>query len=372
MTTNTPEALRAGALLTIDLDALQANWRTCAALAPNSTTAAVVKAGAYGLDMVRAAKALQNAGCTTFCVAAIDEGVKLREALGSGPAIHIFNGFVAGTERDFSENALTPVLNSLADIKAWSEYYTTMGEALACDLHIDTGMARLGLPDDELQTLIDTPALLGHLKIDLILSHLVAAEDVADPVNSAQLTAFKRALDHLPRARASLANSSGIHLGSEFHFDVNRAGAALYGVNPTPDKPNPMAQVVRLQGKILQVRTIDTPQTVGYGATYCAQEPQRIATVSLGYADGYHRTLSNSGMAYIGQYKAPVVGRVSMDLITLDVSGVPEELSRPGMLADLIGPNNPVDDVAERAGTIGYEILTSLGARYHRIYVGGE
>lgn len=369
---DTPEARRAGALLSIDLDALQANWRTCAALAPRSTTAAVVKAGAYGLDMVKAATALQNAGCTTFFVATIDEGINLRAALGAKAAIHIFNGLMVSAEGEFLEHGLTPVLNALSDIEAWRTFCTRLGKPLACDIHIDTGMARLGLPSDELQKLIDNSDPLSDLNLDLVLSHLVNGEDADDPINAAQLAAFKQALAHLPQARASFANSSGIHLGSEYHFDVNRAGVALYGVNPTPSKPNPMAQVVRLQGKILQVRTIDTPQTVGYGATYQAQGKRRIATISLGYADGYLRSLSNSGVAYIGDHKAPLVGRVSMDLIGLDVSDVPEGLSRPGMLVDMIGPNNPVDDVAQQAGTIGYEILTSLGTRYHRIYFGGE
>jgi alanine racemase len=169
-----------------------------------------------------------------------------------------------------------------------------------------------------------------------------------------------------------LSNSSGIFLGPDFHYDVTRPGVALYGANPTPGANNPMAQVVRLQAKILQVRTIDTPQSVGYGATHTAQNAERIATIAVGYADGYHRRLSNRGMAYIGPYKAPVVGRVSMDLTTLDVSAVPEDLTRPGMLVDLIGPNTPVDDVGTNADTIGYEILTSLGTRYHRVYVGGD
>jgi len=370
---NTPEARRAGAILTIDLGALKANWRTCAAqTAATVETGAVVKAAAYGLGADRAAKALQTAGCKTFFVATIDEGIRLRAILGAGPAVHIFNGLMDGAEREYTHHGLTPVLNALDEVDAWRAFCTGLGEPLPCDIHVDTGMSRLGLAADEIEKVIDNPDHLTHLKLDLILSHLVAAEEPGNPINAQQLAKFKHVLDHMPPARAAFANSSGLFLEPDFHFDVTRPGVALYGVNPTPGHPNPMAQVVRLQAKILQVRTIDTPTSVGYGATYTAQGTERIATISLGYADGYHRSLSNSGIAYIGEYRAPIVGRVSMDLIGLDVSEVPEHLCRPGMLADLIGPHNPVDDVAERAGTIGYEILTSLGSRFHRVYVDPE
>jgi len=247
-----------------------------------------------------------------------------------------------------------------------------LGEPLACDLHIDTGMSRLGLPSDEVQKVIENPDHLTHLKLDCILSHLTVSEITDHPNNAEQLAAFQKVLNHMPPAKASFANSAAIFLDPEYNFDMTRPGVPLYGGKPKPAQPNPMAQVVRLQAKILQVRTIDTPQTVGYGATHRAQGLERIATVSLGYADGYHRSLSNSGVAYIGEHKARVVGRVSMDLITLDVSTVPENLCRVRRRVDMIGPNNPVDDGAERAGTVGYEILTSLGSRFHRVYVGEE
>ena len=373
---NTPEARRAGAVLTVDLDAVVSNWKTCAAQSSTAECGAVVKATSYGVGAERIAPALQNAGCETFFVATIDEGINLRGILGGtldqGPAIHVFNGLMDGAERDFTEFGLTPVLNSLGELDAWRAFCTGVGKPLACNLHIDTGMSRLGMPHEEVKKIFADPDHLTNLKLDLLLSHLAVAEDPDDPMNDAQLAIFQLISELFPTARASLANSSGIFLGSPYHYDVMRPGAALYGVNPTPNDSNPMSQVVRLQAKILQVRTIDTPQSVGYGATYKARGVERIATIAMGYADGYHRSLSNCGVAYIGDHKAPIVGRVSMDLITLDVSEVPEDLSRPGMLVDLIGPNNPVDDVAQAAGTIGYEVLTSLGARYHRVYVGGE
>jgi len=375
---HSPEARRAGAVLTIDLDAIAANWRVYADLArgSGSEAGAVVKAAAYGLDAAHAAPALHIAGCETFFVAAISEGIELRETLGAitdaNPAIHVFNGLMDGAERDFVEHGLTPVLNTLGEVDAWRAFCTGYGQALACDLHVDTGMARLGLDAFELAKIVADPARLSDLNLDVAFSHLTCAEDPDDPQNALQLAKFQQALAPLNPGRASLANSSGAFLGADYHFDLIRPGAALYGVNPTPYAPqNPMAQVVRLQGKILQVRTIDTPQGVGYGSTHRAASGARIATISVGYADGYPRSLSNAGDVYFGEHRASIVGRVSMDLITVDISDVPDDLTRPGMLADLIGPLNPIDDVATKAGTIGYEILTQLGRRYHRIYTGG-
>lgn len=366
---STPQARRAGAIVSIDLSAIVSNWKTCAAQSQTAECAAVVKAASYGIGAERAAPALKNAGCKTFFVATIGEGIHLRDVLGDGPAIHIFNGLMDGAERDFTAYDLIPVLNSLDEIDAWRAFCTGVGEPLPCDIHVDTGMSRLGLPPDEVHRVMNDGERLTHLNLNVLMSHLAVAESPDKPMNKAQLDMFEKFGELFPAARLSLANSSGIFLGPEFHYDVLRPGAALYGVNPTPGRPNPMVQVVRLQAKILQVRTIDTPQSVGYGATYKAQGPTRIATVAVGYADGLSRHLSNAGVAYIGDHEAPIAGRVSMDLITLDVSGVPEELSRPGMLVDLIGPNNPVDAVAEKAGTIGYEVLTSLGTRYHRVYL---
>jgi len=374
----TPEARRAGAILTIDLAALTANWRLYAqkVSASGAKSGAVIKAGAYGLDMAYTAPALQAAGCRTFFVATIQEGIELRKILGSisktAPSIHVFNGLMDGTERDFTAHHLTPVLNSLGNVDAWRAFCADGGQAFACDLHVDTGMVRLGLDAADMAQITDDPKRLGGLNLDVVLSHLAHAEITDSPHNAQHLKRFRQALKHLTPARASLANSSGVFLGTDYHFDLIRPGAALYGVNPTPNTANPMAQVVRLQGKILQVRTIDTPQGVGYGATHQAARGARLATLSVGYADGYPRHLSNAGHVYFGEHRASIVGRVSMDLITVDVSNLPEDRTQPGMMADLIGPHNPVDDVAAEAGTIGYELLTQLGSRYHRLYTGGQ
>lgn len=365
-----PEAL-AGAVLTVDLAALAANYRLIRERLGETQAAAVVKADAYGLGAAEVAPALWAAGCETFCVAHVAEGMQVREALGRGPAIVVLNGLLPGAEDACGDDDLIPALGSLREIAAWRAFCDRRDERMPCWLHVDTGMLRLGLPPDELKTLSDDPGLLDGLDVAVVMSHLACADERAHPKNREQLAAFADARRVLAMGKASFANSSGVFLGSDYHFDIARPGVALYGVAPQIGEPNPMAGVVRLQAKILQVRRVDTPQTVGYGATHRIEGPGRLATIPVGYADGYLRSLSNRGTGYIGEVPVPVVGRVSMDLITLDVSGVPESVASVGTTVELIGPHNPVDRVAEDAGTIGYEILTSLGKRYHRAYVGG-
>jgi len=366
---------RAGAVLTIDLAAVQANYRHLQEqLAPPTRCAAVVKADAYGLGAARIGPALARAGAETFFVAQLDEGIALREALRCvAPEAEIFvlNGTGAGPGADFRAHRLVPVLNSLGEIAAWQGEASRAGRRLPAVLHVDTGMNRLGLPPAEIEALARNPQGLDGIDLRLTMSHLACAELPRHPMNAAQHAAYQATRARLPAAPGSLANSAGIFLGTDYHFDLARPGVALYGANPTPYQPNPMQQVVRLQGRILQVREIDAPQTVGYGATHRAAGPGRIATVAAGYADGYLRSLSNRGRAWVGGRSVPVVGRVSMDLIILDVTAVSPETSRPGAFVDLIGPEAPVDDLAEAAGTIAYEILTALGGRYHRIYLNG-
>jgi alanine racemase len=372
-----PEA-HAGAVLSIDLDAVTANYRLLADRLDGARCAAVVKADAYGLGVERVAPVLAQAGCRVFFVAQIEEGVQLRQILNDAgdpdlvhAEIHVLGGLMAGTEEVFDASRLVPVLNSLDEIHNWKEYCRKLERPLPCDLHADTGMGRLGLPADEVDKLAEEPSRLDGLNILGVHSHLACADEPENPKNGRQLEAFLDVRLRLHQGQACFANSSGIFLGPEYHFDMARPGVALYGLGPVPGQPNPMAQVIRLQGKIAQVRDVDTPQTVGYGATHQVEEPGRIATVAVGYADGYLRSLSNKGTGYIGDAPVPVVGRVSMDLITLDVSSVPAHLCTPGAFVDLIGPNNPVERIADDAGTIGYEILTGLGRRYHRVYVGG-
>ena len=363
-----PESEHAGAVLTIDLNAIVANWRLLKSMLAGAECAAVVKADAYGLGAGRVAPALARAGCKTFFVAHVGEGMALRRVLPEA-VIHVLNGPLPGSESALVEHRLAPVLNSLDDIAAWGNLARARRVPLVADLHIDTGMARLGLPPIEMETLIREPGRLDGITLAYLMSHLACADEPEHPLNRQQLTDFQRAHEAFAGAKASFANSSGIFLGPEYHFDLARPGVALYGAEPRPGEPNPMAQVVRLQGKILQVRDVDRPQTVGYGATHRVMRRGRVATVGVGYADGYLRSLSNSGSGYMGDTRVPIVGRVSMDLITLDVSDVPDATARPGALVDLIGPHNPIDSVAAEAGTIGYEILTGLGSRYYRVYL---
>jgi alanine racemase len=298
-----PKAARAGALLTIDLDALQANYRRLRQELGGVACGAAVKADAYGLGMGRVAPALAALGARSFFVALPDEGFALRQDLaGIAPEAEIFvlSGPGLAADADYLTGGLTPVLNSLGDVEHWRAAAVREGRPLAAALHVDTGMCRLGLPPGELDLLADHHDRLAGLDLRTVMSHLACADEATHPMNAQQLDGFRAALARLPRAPASFANSSGIFLGADYHFDLARPGAALYGVNPTPDRPSPMRQVVRLQGKILQVREIDAPQTVGYGATHRASGPARLATVAAGYADGYLRALSNRGVGRIG------------------------------------------------------------------------
>jgi alanine racemase len=357
----------ADAVLDIDLDALVGNWRSLRdRLSPGTLCAGMVKADAYGLGMERVAPALAAAGCEIFFVAQLGEAIELRRLL-PGHEIAVLNGLLPGSAGAFLAHRLIPVLNDLGQIAAWREN----GGGTPAILHVDTGMSRLGLPPGELARLAGDPTLLAGLNLRAVMSHLACADEPDHPHNARQLVAFRAARAVLPAAPASFANSSGIFLGTGYHFDIARPGAAVYGVNPLPGRPNPMAQVVRLKGKILQTRDIDSGEFVGYGSTHRREGPGRIATVAIGYADGWMRSLSNRGSVVIAGQRVPVVGRISMDLMTIDVTALDPQAASPGNYAELIGPGNDVDTVAAEAGTIGYEILTSLGDRYHRVYRGG-
>ena len=366
-------AARAGGLLTIDLAAVAFNYRRlCEEIGPNVECAAAVKADAYGLGVAKVGPALAAAGARRFFVAQFDEALALKIALAdmAGKAeIYVLNGLIAAPAAEFLAQDVRPVLNSLGEIEDWGAFGMSSGQALPAAIHIDTGMCRLGLPDREFRILLERQELLQRIDTRLVMSHLACADTPEHTLNRQQLQAFREIRSAFPNLPASFANSSGIFLGPAYHFDIARPGVALYGINPTLGKPSPMRQVVRLQGKILQIREIDAPQTVGYGAAHQADGPMRIATVAVGYADGYLRSLSDRGHAWIGDRRIDVVGRVSMDLITLDVTAVHADTARPGALVDLMNPETGADGLAAEAGTIGYEILTALGHRYHRLYV---
>jgi alanine racemase len=346
------------AVLQVDVAAIVANWQTLRLRHPSGPVAGVVKADGYGLGARPVAAALYAAGCRHFFVAHLDEALAVRDAV-PGAMLAVLSGLIPGTENAYVTHDLTPVLGSLDEIARWQ-----IGrEAI---LHVDTGMSRLGLDTRELAVLAQDHARLEGLAIRYVMSHLVAAEVPDDPANQLQRQRFTAARAMLPAAPGSLANSSGIFLGADFASDLARAGAALYGINPTPGQPNPMRGVVRLSIRVLAVRDVPVGAGVGYNATWIAARPSRIATAALGYADGFHRSLSGRGSACFDGTPIPLVGRVSMDLTTFDVTGHPAV--QPGCWLEVIGPHLSPDDVAEAAGTNGYEVLTSLGRRFQRVY----
>lgn len=366
-------AEHAGAILTVDLDAIVSNYRLLRDRAGDAGCAAVIKADAYGLGAGPVATALAGGGCRDFFVALLAEAVELRSILAAAAAdarIYVLNGLVRGEEHTYAEHGLIPVLNSTDEIAAWRAFAGAAGTSQKAAIQIDTGMSRLGLEHADIEALGAADDAFAGIDIRLVMSHLACAYDRDNPLNHQQRVLFDAARELLPDAPASLANSSGIFLGADFHYDLVRPGASLFGIAPLMEIPNPMAQVIKLQGKILQVRDVDRGRTVGYGATHRATRQSRLATVGVGYADGYLRYLSNRGSGFIGNVRVPVVGRVSMDLITLDVTEIAESDARPGALVDLICNHHTIDQLAAEAGTIGYEILTGLGARYHRRYVG--
>jgi alanine racemase len=360
---------RASAVLEIDLDGIVENWRLLAALVEPADCAAVVKADGYGLGAAQVAAALAAAGCRQFFVATLEEGIALRGVLPTSCEIAVFNGPSPGSEEEFVVHHLVPVLNEPGQIGDWMQVAVRRG-GLPAMMHVDTGMARLGLTVRELERLAEEPSLHDAIRWRALISHLACADQPEHPLNERQRLRFLGARERVSEPPASLAASSGIFLGREFHFDFVRPGAALYGVNPQPGAPNPLRQVVRLKGRILQIREVECGETVGYGAVHLIEQPARLATVAVGYADGWLRSLSHRGSGRLGVKRFPLVGRVSMDLIVLDVTDAHPGLARPGGFIDLLDEDYGVDSAAADAGTIGYEILTGLGRRCHRVYRG--
>jgi alanine racemase len=361
---------RAGAMLSINLDAIRANYRLLRARVGDAACAAVVKANAYGLGAATVGAALAGEGRRAFFVAHLDEAIVLRPELPDEAEVFVLNGLPRGAEGECVARRITPVLNSLGQVEAWAALARSRGRALPAILQVDTGMAHLGLSPAELRIVAADRSRLDGIALRYVMSHLACAEQQDHPLNPAQRERFVAARAMLPLAPASLAASSGIFLGRSYHFDLVRPGAALYGVAPVAGQPNPMRPVVRLQGRIIQVREIGPGETVGYGATWRATGTRRIATVSVGYADGFQRAFGNRALAYAGDTPVPLVGVVSMDTTTFDVTTAPRDAVVPGGFIDLIDPRNPVGALAEHAGTIAYEILTNLGHRYARTYLG--
>jgi alanine racemase len=358
----------AGGVLTIDLDAIVHNYELFRRGVGRASCAAVVKADAYGLGVSRVASRLFDAGCREFFVATVDEALALRVAIDGFARIYVLCAPVAEALPTLASLGIIPVLNSAEDLAAAHEFASRLHEPFAIAIHLDTGLSRLGLTSDDLSRFrnAQSPA---NLRVELVLSHLANAGVQSDPLNADQLKAFERMTQRFPGIRRSLAASSGAFLGAAYRFELVRPGAALYGVNPVPALVNPMRPVVRLRGRVTQLRSIPAGTGVGYGPLFTPSRNSRIATVALGYADGLLRTAANKGAMWFGTHRLPIVGAISMDCVTLDATDAADDRLRPGAYVDLIGPRQSVDDLATTLGTIGYEVLTALGRRYDREYV---
>jgi alanine racemase len=372
---NTAAALAAATgVLTVDLDAICANWRKLEKTAVPAECSAVIKADAYGCGLEPVARALALAGCETFFVATLDEARAARAALPSA-ALYVLGGFIQNTGDAYAKIDARPVIGDLNELAEWDVFCRRTGWAGGTAIHIDTGMNRLGL------TLADAQGIIPRINagdhgITLVMSHLACAESLNHPLNARQLATFREIASLFSGVPASLSNSSGIFLGGPFQFDLVRPGAALYGVNPTPEADNPMQGVVELKARVAQIRDVERGESVGYGATWTARRPTRLAIVSAGYADGYFRAGgSNDGTrgaeVVVAGKRCPIAGRISMDLMAVDVTDLEKNAVRRGHMVTLIGEGITVDELAHHFGTIGYEVLTSLGPRYARVYKGG-
>jgi len=379
----------ASSLFTVDLDAVAQNWLLLKKkLHGGADCAGVVKADAYGLGAEAVSRTLFLQGCRHFFVAQYAEGLKVQAALATvakafphspvsaapvvvdAPVIYVLEGPCGVPPEDFIQSGLVPVLNSPADIALWRTAAEKAGRKLPCLLHIDTGMNRLGLNGTETAALAADKDVWAALDVRYAMSHLACADEPQHPKNAEQLDLFRAFTAALGRPlRLSLANSSGIFLGPDYHFDLARPGCALYGINPVGGVKNVMQGPVRFEGRILQTRMIDRAGSVGYGAGYAVTAGQKCVTVSIGYADGYLRSLTGRGKVFIGGAACDVIGRVSMDSIVVATDHLAQQ-PRAGDWAEIIGPHQSVDDVAAQAGTIGYEIFTGLGKRTPRLYTG--
>jgi alanine racemase len=375
-----PESNQAAALapatgvLTIDLDAIVANWRKLEKTAVPAECAGVIKADAYGCGLDPVARALASAGCKTFFVATLEEARTARAAVPSA-AIYVLNGFFQNCGDAYAEVNARPVIGDLNELAEWDVFCRRSGWEGGAGIQIDTGMNRLGLTISEAQGII--PRInAGDHGITLVMSHLACAELLNHPLNARQLATFREIASLFSGVPASLANSSGVYLGAHFQFDLVRPGAGLYGINPTPEADNPMQPVVDLKARILRIRSVEKGETVGYGGTWTVRRPTKLAIVSAGYADGYFRAGGSSdgtrgAEVIVAGKRCPIAGRVSMDLIAVDVTDLEKNAARRGHMATLIGEGITVDELAHHFGTIGYEVLTRLGSRYPRVYKGG-
>lgn len=353
--------------LVVDLDAIAANYARLQREAHGREVAGVLKADAYGLGAASVAPVLWRAGCRSFFTAKLGEALALRAILPEA-VIYVLEGVAAAEIADFAAADLRPVLNQPGELELWAGAARRAGYKLRAALQLETGMCRMGFAAADLDAI--RKDWLDAIELALVLSHLACADEAAHPQNRQQLERFAAMAARLPAAPKSLANSAGIFLGADFVADLARPGAALYGINPTPGHANPMRPVVRLTAPVLRVLRLDAPGTVGYGASHPVAAGARIATIGIGYADGLPRAAGGGAKASIQGRTVPIIGRVSMDLTTLDVSEFDENAVGIGTAVELMGPAFDLDAVAAASGTIGYEILTRLGLRFSRVYTG--
>ncbi|WP_208436223.1 alanine racemase [Bartonella phoceensis] len=358
----------ATAVATIDVRAIVANYITLAKCVAPTECSAVVKANAYGLGAHKIAPALYQAGCRTFFVAQIEEALQLKAILPENIMIALLNGLPHTAEEFVAQSGIVPVLNSWNTIEDWQKLCQRKNKKFPAIVQIDTGMNRLGLDKKELQKLIKQPTIFEKAEIKYILSHLANGDEANHPSNDTQLAAFKAILAQLPTCKVSFANSGGILLGSNFYFDLVRPGIALYGINLHGKHPAYMKPVLKLEAQVLQSRFIDTGIPVGYGESFITRRPSILATISIGYANGWPRILSNKGAVYFNRHKLPIVGCISMDSIIVDATDLDKKPQR-GDWVELIGTHQTLEQVSLDANTIPYEILTSLGNHHKRIYI---
>ena len=362
-----------GGRLTIDLNAIVSNWSLLKGKVSDSTDcAAVLKADAYGTGQDKTAAALYQAGCRTFFVAVPTEALTLRASLPDA-VIYVLDGLFPGTADHFLTHDIRPVLGSLEELLEWAEVCKASGKNNAAAVHVDTGIHRLGLSPAELTCALSDNAVLGPFQPSLVMSHLACGSTPDHDMNRRQLKLFTETTAPFPHIPRSLANSAGVLLGPDYHFDLVRPGIALYGGLAIETEPNPMKPVAKVEARIMIVRDVPQGDTIGYGAKQTAKRPLRNAVVAAGYADGMIRRAGSTddrpgGFGLIGGYKAPILGRISMDMITLDVTDVPEHLLQRGAFVEMLGPGVAASDLAAYAETIDYEYLTSLGRRFERVY----
>jgi len=363
-------------VVTVDLGRIAANWRALAALVKPAECAAVVKADAYGLGADRVVPALAAAGCRTFFVATLCEAEAVRR-LAPASRVLTLDGLAGAPVDAHASLAILPVLSSIAEVEAAAAYARTCGARVPAALHVCSGLNRLGLPGGEVEALLARSALLDALDLGLVMSHLASADEPSNPSNERQRHRFDELRHALPPAAASLAASDGLMLGPAYHYDLVRPGYALYGGQPSRAHRAPVEPVVTVHARVLQVRDVAPGESVGYSSIWLAGKTSRIATVAAGYADGIPRTASAASgethgtVAFDGRL-APIVGRVSMDLTTVDITGLSGAPVEAGHWAEIVGPAIPLETAGSGAGTIGYEILTRIGRRYHRVYTNGS